>query len=44
MEPYLKAPSEAQVHELRELRLYETESDRLPHLGDKSIELDANPW
>ena len=44
MEPYLKAPSEAQVHELRELRLYETESDRLPHLGDKSIELDANSW
>ena len=44
MKPYLEAPSEAQMHELRELRLYEPESDRLPHLGDKSIDLNADPW
>jgi len=43
MQPDLKPPSKAQLHELRVLRLHVLpQSNRLPHVRDEGVELDVH--
>ena len=42
MEPHFESPSEAEVHKLSVLCLYEPVSNCSPHRGDEGVELDAH--